>query len=179
MASRAFIERLYIEYADMVRAKLRRLHVEPEDIDDLCQSVFEIASRKRKKIPGDLDDARGWLLDAARKLAANDRKLWRRKFEVRDARAIAAAIATPEDPEAFYCLQHVVRAALRALDPLAAALLVVHHVEGCSLSEIAKARGVSKSWTHLQIEDAEAQFIAAMRKQASARRTLQGAAAGS
>jgi RNA polymerase sigma factor (sigma-70 family) len=161
MVSLAFIERLYIEYADLVRSKLRRSHVDPADIDDLCQSVFEIAARKRKQIPDNLDDARRWLLDAARKLAANDRKLLRRKFEVFDSLAIAAAIAVPEDTEALYHLRHVVEAALGAIDPLAAALLVVHHVDGCYLSEIANARDVSKSGAYVQVTDAAAQFMAA------------------
>ncbi|MDC3985970.1 hypothetical protein KEG57_36155 [Polyangium jinanense] len=93
------VETLYKAHADAILARLRRLGIEGPALEDLLQDVFVIALQRQAKIPQDNDSARRWLLDAARKLAANFHRVYRHKYEGFRPDAIEAAVAEPEDPE--------------------------------------------------------------------------------
>ncbi|WP_272459338.1 sigma factor [Polyangium jinanense] len=93
------METLYKAHADAILARLRRLGIEGPALEDLLQDVFVIALQRQAKIPQDNDSARRWLLDAARKLAANFHRVYRHKYEGFRPDAIEAAVAEPEDPE--------------------------------------------------------------------------------
>ena len=153
--SALFIEALYKAHAAAVLAKLRRLGIEGSALDDLLQDVFVVAWRRQAKIPKDAADARRWLLDSARKHAANFHRLHRHKYEELDPHAIEAAVAEPEDPEAHLVVCDLIHNALGELDELTRESLVRHHVVGESLDELRARVGLTKSGAHARLQAAE------------------------
>ncbi|UQA57130.1 RNA polymerase sigma factor [Polyangium aurulentum] len=150
-----FVEALYKAHAEDVLAKLRRLGIEGPALDDLLQDVFVVAWRRQAKIPKDAADARRWLLDSARKHAANFHRLYRHKYEESEPDAIEAAVAEPVDPEAHAELANLVWSALRELACEDAELLWRHEVVGESLTELAVWLGLTKSGAHVRLEQAK------------------------
>ncbi|UQA63222.1 sigma factor [Polyangium aurulentum] len=125
-----FVEALYKAHAAAVLAKLRRLGIEEPALEDLLQDVFVVAWRRHAKIPKDAAGARRWLLDSARKHAANFHRLYRHKYEELNPDAIEAARAEPADPEAHAELSNLVRSALRELASEDAELLLASRGRG-------------------------------------------------
>ena len=150
-----FIAALYKAHAAAVLAKLRRLGIEGSALDDLLQDVFVVAWRRYAKIPKDVAGARRWLLDSARKHAANFHRLHRHKYEELNPDAIEAAVAEPADPEAHAELSNLVWNALRELACEDAELLWRHEVVGESLTELAVWLGLTKSGVHVRLEQAK------------------------
>jgi len=150
-----FVEALYKAHAAAVLAKLRRLGIEGPALHDLLQDVFVVAWRRYAKIPKDAADARRWLLDSARKHAANFHRLHRHKYEELDPHAIEVARAEPEDPEAQAELSNLVWSVLRELDEPVRESLVRHHVVGESLEELGARLGLTKSGVHARLQAAE------------------------
>ena len=70
--------RLFTEYRPRVIRTLRRYGVEGPDVEDLAQVAFFAYARQREPRP----DPGPWLCEAARKLAANWRRLYRHEFEI-------------------------------------------------------------------------------------------------
>ncbi|MDC0746055.1 RNA polymerase sigma factor [Polyangium mundeleinium] len=120
-----------------VQAALRRFGVDGPDVEDLCQDVFVVAIRRGAT-------SGGWLVQTARKLAANHRRLHRHWREVIDLRAVRLASAAPEDGLARVHL----RCALRRIKDEDRELLVRHVLGGETLAELAEGLGVSKSGVH-------------------------------
>lgn len=146
MNRRSSVECAYLAHADAVRARLRRLGFEPDDVDDLCQDVFETALAPGSSFAEhEKGSARRWLLDTARKLAANERRLFRHEYEVRDIRAVNYAIAEPEDPEREMALRELVHKATSKLDGTDRIIVIYYHLEGASLRELANALRVRRS----------------------------------
>lgn len=150
-----FVEALYKAHAAAVLAKLRRLGIEGPALEDLLQDVFVVAWRRQAKIPKDAAGARRWLLDSARKHAANFHRLYRHKYEELNPDAIEAARAEPADPEAHAELSNLVWSALRELTCEDAELVWRHEIAAESLTELAVWLGLTKSGAHVRLEQAK------------------------
>jgi RNA polymerase sigma factor (sigma-70 family) len=153
-----FVEALYKAHAKGVLAKLRRLGIEGPALEDVLQDVFVVAWRRYAKIPKDSAGARRWLLDSARKHAANFHRLHRHKYEELNPDAIEAAVAEPADPEAHAERGNLVRRALRELAGEDAELLWRHEVVGESLTEFAVWLDLTKSGAHVRLGQAKKRF---------------------
>lgn len=153
------IQRLFGRYEEAVRNKLRRCGLEGPDLEELLQAVFCIAHRRADVVPLDYPGARRWLLDVARKEAANWRKRFRHKFEMLDPHAIETAVSQPEDTEELRATISLVHQTTALLSPEDQEILLRHDAAGETLKEIAKRLGLSKSGAHLRLTQARARFI--------------------
>jgi RNA polymerase sigma-70 factor (ECF subfamily) len=151
---------LFIKHRKGVKAILRRLGVDGPEVDDLVQNVFLVAQRRIARLSKDADDADRWILDVARKQAANWRRLYRHHYEVLGGdELVAEAVAEPEDPEAQLALRDLVRRALGALDESERQILLRHHVNGESLAELGERLGLTKAGAHVRVQQAEERFV--------------------
>jgi RNA polymerase sigma-70 factor (ECF subfamily) len=146
---------LFRAHAEAVRAKLRSLCGDGPEVDDLLQNVFVIAHRKYAKAPKTPELARAWLLETARKQAANWHRLFRHTYEVLDVDAVLVATAEPEDSEAHAALCDLVRRALCDLEEDECELLVRHHVLGETCAELAVWLGLSRAGAGARLQAAE------------------------
>ncbi|UQA61839.1 hypothetical protein E8A73_015750 [Polyangium aurulentum] len=143
---------------------LRHLCDDEATVDDLLQNVFVSAHRKRAKVPSDPTLAKGWLLNAARKQAANWRRLFRHVYEVLDPVAVMEAVAEPADPEAHAALCDFVRRALSKLDEVEREILVRYHVVGETCDELGGGLGLTRSGAHARLQAAEERMRAVVRR---------------
>src|SRR5690348_6306235 len=90
------VRMLYEKHQDAVRARLRVAGIQGADLDELFQAVFSVVCRRLSIVPLDDEEAKYWLLDVARKQAANFRRLYRHIYEVVSTEIVEAA---PEDPD--------------------------------------------------------------------------------
>jgi RNA polymerase sigma-70 factor (ECF subfamily) len=146
---------LFRAHAEAVRARLRSLCGDGPEVEDLLQNVFVTVHRKYAKVPGAPELARAWLLETARKQAANWHRLYRHTYEVLDLDAVQVAVAEPEDPEAHAALCNLVQRALCELDEDERELLVRHHVLGETCAELAAWLGLSKAGAGARLQAAE------------------------
>jgi RNA polymerase sigma factor (sigma-70 family) len=155
---------LFRAHAGAVRSVLRRLCDDEATVDDLHQNVFICAYRRRAKVPSDSALAKAWLLDAARKQAANWRRLARHAYEVIDLEAVMKAAAEPEDPQAHAELCDLVRCALFELEEGEREVLVRHHVVGETCEELGGGLGLTKSGAHARLRAAEERMRGIVRR---------------
>jgi RNA polymerase sigma-70 factor (ECF subfamily) len=151
---------LYKKHRDAVRATFRRLAIDGVEADDLVQNVFVVAQRRIAKLPEDAEDAERWLLDVARKHAANWRRLYRHRYEVLGPDELVMEVpAEPADPEAHLALRELFWRTLDALDESERQLLLLYHLRGESLAELGKRLGLTKSGAHARVQGAGEQFV--------------------
>jgi RNA polymerase sigma-70 factor, ECF subfamily len=146
VGARQHFEALYVAHAGAVRGYAMR-RTTPAQADDVVAEVFLIAWRRLDEIPS---DARVWLLGAARKVLANERRSSARQLAVRDrlerdVRTHPERVPTAEqlltlEPAA----QHVMDA-LRSLRESDREALLLIAWEELSHREAARVLGVRES----------------------------------
>jgi RNA polymerase sigma factor (sigma-70 family) len=147
---------LFKEHRKSVKAILRRVGVDGPEVDDLVQNVFVVAQRRIAKLPKDAEEAERWILDVARKQAANWRRLYRHHYEVLGGdELIAEAVAEPADPEAHLVLRDRVWRALGKLDASERRILIGHHLGGETMEELGELLGLTKSGAYARLQRAE------------------------
>ncbi len=149
------VEALYRAHAKAVRAELRRRGVGDASAEDLVQEVFLVVHRRHAEIPAEPNIAKQWLLESAKKHAANWRRLFRHRYEKLDMAAVANAVAEPRDPEAHAALCDLVCRAFRKLAPPERELIARHHLCGESFSELAGQLCLSRSAVHVRCRRVE------------------------
>ena len=160
-----WVGELYKEHGALVRSVLRRMGANAAELPDLVQNVFAAAHRRRAKLPQDAEGARRWLLDAARKLAANWRRLLRHHHELLGhPELLRNAPAEPVDPEAHLVLRDLLFRALGKLDASERRILVLHHLHGEPLGELGKQLGLTKSGAHVRLQEAEKRMRTLVRR---------------
>ena len=127
----------------------------------MVQTVYAVANRRVATIPKDDEGSRRWLLDAARKHAANWHRLYRHTYETFDFEAIDRATSEPENPETYLELRDLVRRTGMRLDPVDREILLRHDLDGESLQEIARWLGLTKSGAHVRLTQARDRFATA------------------
>lgn len=153
------VRRLFDAHQRAVKATLRRLGVADAALDDLVQNVFVVAHRRVAKLPKDAEGARRWILDTARKHAANWHRLYRHHYEVLGCdELVSETPAEPTDPEAQLEFRDLVWRALDKLDDDDRRALVGHHLGGETLSELGALLGLTKSGAHARLQAAEDRF---------------------
>ena len=144
---------MFLAYNDMLRGRLVRARIHPDEIDDIAQQVWVDLARAAPRYPGDIPvrlfvfryfaygRKRYW---SDRKAAPPVDSLSDEAVEALAERAILALRQSPTDSSQYLEFARCVRGALSAFDrvyPRQASLLVFKHMEGRSLKEIADRSG--------------------------------------
>jgi RNA polymerase sigma factor (sigma-70 family) len=139
----AFAEALQRE-APVLLAAARAITLDDAEADDLVQTTLELALRKAHTLrdPGAL---RKWLLTIqSREAFRLLRRL--RRFVRFDHRVTEIPVGGPNADESL-----AVRAALRTLPPRMRAAVVLRHMVGLSVAEVAAALGTSENTVKTQL----------------------------
>ena len=130
--------------APVLLAAARAMTLDDAEAEDLVQATFELALRHRSSLrePAAL---RGWLL------AIQTREAFRlirrlRRFVRFDPSVTEIAARDPADESVS------VRDALRTLSPRVRAAVVLHHMAGLPVAEVAAALGVSPNTVKTQLK---------------------------
>src|SRR5689334_20757026 len=123
------VRMLFEKHQEAVRARLRVAGIQGADLDELFQAVFSVACRRISIVPANDEEAKYWLLDVARKQAANFRRLYRHVYEVVNTEIVEAAPEDPdEDTEQSMALRDAVRQAAAQLSEEDREILLRHDV---------------------------------------------------
>ena len=158
---RPVFERLYGAYAAAVRRKLQRKlegTIAPDEIEDLVQDVFLVAIRLYPRRPCEPDLERAWLLDVARKLAANACRRYRLQFE----ETLDCEPESTTDTTKTLEIRDLVRRVLARMQPLDGVLLR-RELEGETLQQMAVWLGMGKSGAYVRLRHAKENFGAIVR----------------
>jgi RNA polymerase sigma-70 factor, ECF subfamily len=147
---------LFTRHAKALRGAIRRMGVQPSEIDDVLQNVFVVAHRRSDDVPRDDEQAKYWLLDVARKICANWLRLYRHEYEIVHLAAILETPVEDADPELFLLVQD----ALERLDEEDRRILEAYVRYDESLRMLAKRLGIPKSSLFLKLEQARERFRA-------------------
>lgn len=144
---------------------LRRLGVAERDLEDLCHEVFVALYR------GGYDRARPirpWLFGIAFRIASDDRRRARNRFEIPTAPdAHEATDGAPRADEQVERAEEraLVMTALGRLDLDKRAVFVMHEIDGHSMPEIAAALGAPLNTCYSRLRLGREQFANAVRRE--------------
>jgi len=133
--------RLYRKEKPRVMARLRRLGIQGADVEEIAQAVF-LAYIETPTIP---PNPRAWLLNAASKLAANHRRLFRRRFEVLSPPHELETLAVDPAPSPEWIAALGQWCDRGASLPQSEREALALHVQGYSARESAALLGASKT----------------------------------
>lgn len=148
-----------------VVATLRRLGARSADVEDLAHDVFVVVHRRL----ADYDvsrPVRPWLFGIALRVASDDRRLARRRYERTDEGATLAARAPGAQPDQAALAAERRALVLRGLDALELdkrAILLLHDIDGEPMPEIAHALGVPLNTAYSRLRLARERFREAIR----------------
>lgn len=131
------------EQAPLLLAAARLLTRDDADARDLVQATLEIALRKAAELR-DPTAAPAWLLTIQMREAFRMRRRLGRAVSLRFGPSEPITPAPDADAIAL-------RAALSRLSPRVRAAIVLHHMAGLSVAEVAKALGVSPNTVKTQL----------------------------
>jgi RNA polymerase sigma-70 factor (ECF subfamily) len=153
---------LYAEYFRAIWRTLRRLGVEPGQLDDAAQDVFVVVHRRLSEFDG--RSLRGWLYAIAVRVASDHR----RGAAQRRTLPLTEALPDPApDPARATELTESVRllhALLAELDEPKRTVFVLGELEELSAPEIAEALGENLNTVYARLRAARARFDAAYRR---------------
>jgi len=139
---------LYARYGADVRRLALRLdpNRDASSADDICQAVFLtfLDTIDRYQEQGTL---RGWLMGiTARHCRSATRRWWNRlRIHNRAGTSSAGVAMAGSSAEARLEARQTITAALRALPEPQREVLVLHHLEGLTVTEVAAALGISEN----------------------------------
>jgi RNA polymerase sigma-70 factor (ECF subfamily) len=137
------LEALFDEHHQRLYRLARRLSANSEDARDLVQETFLRVARAPSSVPSGRSGEEAWLVRILVNIA---RDRWRQTTARRRYDAVggsATAIANASDPEAALVARSVVWHALATLPPRRRAVVVMHELEGLTVSDIARQLGVA------------------------------------
>jgi RNA polymerase sigma-70 factor (ECF subfamily) len=138
---------IFDTYGDFVQRTLRKLGVPSADVHDLCQETFVVVHRRLRDYDGRAS-LRTWIYAICSRMALAHRRSLRARREdaCEDPEPLAAAAAQDESAKSDRDID--VRRAVAEVEMLLSALddekrkvLVLHEIEGLSMSKIAGAVG--------------------------------------
>lgn len=119
----------------------RRLVPTADDALDLVQDTFLRAARAPNSIPSGFADEEAWLV----RVLVNIRRDHWRKAAVRRRyhNEMRPSMVTRTDPQAVFVARSAVWSALDGLSPRRRAIVVMHELEGLTMSDIASVLGIT------------------------------------
>ena len=155
---------LYIRYGADVRRLALRLDpsTDPATADDICQSVFLtfLDTLPRYEEQGRL---RSWLLGITARQCRAQRRRWWHRFRIHRQSGVASSGMAPAQPsiDARLEARQAVAQALADLPDAQREGLVLHHLEGLSIPEVALALNISENAVSTRIYRARRSMEAA------------------
>lgn len=143
---------VYRAHLDYVWASLRRLGVQPSDLEDVAHEVFLVVHRKL----GEYDRARPlrpWLFGIAYRIASEHRrKVAKRAAQELEDELAASASGSPEHQAVKREAIALARKALDTLDEEARAVFVLAELDGVAVTDVAEtlAIPVNTAYTRLR-----------------------------
>jgi RNA polymerase sigma-70 factor (ECF subfamily) len=154
---------VFDEHFRYVWSSLRRLGVRDVDLEDLAHEVFlRVHANLHEYDPE--RPMRPWLFGFAYRVASDHRRLARHRMELGGVVAEATDPQPPADERVAADEDRaLLRRALEQLDVERRAILVLHHVEGVPVAEIAVALGVPVNTAYSRLRMAREQLADALR----------------
>jgi RNA polymerase sigma-70 factor (ECF subfamily) len=160
----AGFHRLFEQEVSYVSNTLRRLGVQPADLDDLTHEVF-LAVHRRWDDYDPSRPPRPWLCAFAYRAASSYRRGLRQRREVPgEAYEIADDAPTADDGVASAEARKLVMQALDTLDLDRRVVLVMHDIDETSAPDIARELSVPLNTVYSRLRQARADFEAAVRR---------------
>ena len=133
---------LFDAHHDRLYRLARRLSRNADDARDLLQDTFLRAAAHAARLPAGTAREEAWLVRVMINLC---RDRWRQAASRarHDAAVLAASPAPATDPESAAIARLVVWRALEALPPRRRAVLIMHELEGASITAVARLLGVT------------------------------------
>jgi RNA polymerase sigma-70 factor (ECF subfamily) len=155
---------LYREHFPYVWRSLRRLGVDPADVEDITHEVFVVVHRKLGEFDG-RRPIKPWLFGIAFRVASEDRRRARRRFElvtstIERAGGGPAADDLIESDER----RRLVLECLQALDVAQRAVLILLDIDGEAAADVAAAMGIPLPTVYSRLRAARRNFAAAVRR---------------
>jgi len=143
---------VYDTHFDFVWRSLRLLGVPPESIEDVVQDTFDVVSRQLAAFEG-RSSLRTWLFAVAQRVAANHRRLVRRKLSRLEplADSLPSPAPTPQAQAEAREAAAVVERFVAELDAERRALFVLVVLEGVPGREVAEALGITTNAVHCRV----------------------------
>lgn len=138
-----------LKHRPAVRTALRKVGIAGPALDDLTQRVFLISVERGVR-------AKAWLVETARKTAANYRGLHR---HFREHIELDTVMGAPSRPHDDIELRVQLNRAFRVLSRADQELLVRHFVLGETLVELQPILGLKKSRIAVLVDDARRRFL--------------------
>jgi RNA polymerase sigma-70 factor, ECF subfamily len=157
-------DEVYREHFPYVWRSLRRLGVHPADVEDITHEVFVVVHRKLAEFDG-RRPLKPWLFGIAFRLASEDRRRARRRFEVavpnieRACGAPAADDLIESDER-----RRLVLECLQKLDVAQRAVLILLDIDGEAAADVAAAMDVPLATVYSRLRVARRNFAAAVRR---------------
>jgi RNA polymerase sigma-70 factor (ECF subfamily) len=155
---------LYREHFDFVFRNLRRLGVQPSQVDDAVQDAFLVALRHIAKCEAPAQ-GKAWLFAIALRVARNYRRTERRKGGLMPLEADAVASAGERDPfehTAATQATRQLRAFLDSLDEDKRSVFIMTELEQLSAPEISAVLGVNLNTVYARVRAARREFARAI-----------------
>jgi RNA polymerase sigma-70 factor, ECF subfamily len=155
---------VYREHFPYVWRSLRRLGVAPADVEDLTHEVFVVVHRKL----GEFEARRPikpWLFGIAFRLASEDRRRARRRFEL-TMPTVEQACGTPGADDLLESdeRRRLVLECLQALDVNQRAVLILLDIDGEAAADVAIAMNIPLPTVYSRVRVARRNFAAAVRR---------------
>ena len=132
---------LFEAHYDRLYRLARRLTSSADDAQDLVQETFLKAARSRSTVPLGLTSEEAWLV---RVLINIRRDQWRKTaVRARHDKELSRPTNAEADPEAAFIARATVWRALDTSPPRRRAVVVLHELEGMTVSAIASLLGIS------------------------------------
>jgi len=157
-------DEVYREHFPYVWRSLRRLGVAPADVEDITHEVFMVVHRKL----GEFDSRRPlkpWLFGIAFRLASEDRRRARRRFEVVGPGVDRAGGGpTADDLIESDDRRRLVLECLQKLDAVQRAVLILLDIDNEAATDVAAAMNIPLPTVYSRLRAARRNFAAAVRR---------------
>ena len=145
---------IFSDHAAFVLRIVRRLGVQPSDVEDVSQEVFVIVHRKLDTYDG-TSTVRTWLFGIASRVVSDYRRRAHRRYELLTHELPVTAIepTQPDDARARE-LRSRLDTALASLDDAKRAVFVLHDMEEMTMPEVAEAVGCPLNTAYSRLREA-------------------------
>lgn len=161
-------ERIYEDHFDFVWRNARRLGVAEASVDDAVQETFLVLHRRLCDFEGK-SSLRTWIFRILVKVAADHRRLVRRKSPHARGETVDADLVAEEGKDPHQQTEHVegvrlLHLLLDELDDERRAILVMAELEQMTVPEIALALGANLNTVYARLRTARHDFEAAAQR---------------
>ena len=144
---------------------LRKLGIAERDVEDVAHEVFMVVYRKLAQFDS-TRPLRPWVVGITLRVASDQRRrAWRRRERIEDPHTLNPPVESQAEAKVEAMRQStLVRAALDKLPPEQRAALVLHDVEGYTMTEIAQMSSTPMNTLYTRLRRGRGLFTRTLRK---------------